>query len=235
VIWLLEYMKLLNVLYRGGAGGEFFGGLLTEHPSIATKGLRYNTETERWFLEREDYQSHEPEVTRMNPRDVQKPIWNNSLWNVRLDHGYGFPINPDFWRDYLWNDNNETKTILFLSETRESLDYTQTLAKKKLIKTSDHQSGQDMIDDGLLDVEQFWDRPWESQVHYFDMFMEMIPDDQSVHIVDPYDLLFKDSDSTATELNKITEYLGIHYPINWLNKISSYRTKNNNLINRTIT
>jgi hypothetical protein len=63
----------------------------------------------------------------------------------------------------------------------------------------------------------------------------MIPDDQSVHIVDPYDLLFKDSDSTATELNKITEYLGIHYPINWLNKISSYRTKNNNLINRTIT
>ena len=227
-------MKLLNGFYRGGAGGEYFGGLLTEHHSIATKGLRYNTETERWFLEREDYQSHEPEVTRVNPRDVQRPIWNGSLWNVRLDHGYGFPINQDFWIDYLWKDCNENKTILFLSVTRESLDYTQSLAKKKLIKTSDHQSGQDMIDDGILDVEQFWDRPWESQAYYYNMFMEMIPEGQSVHVVDPYELLFKDDDSTVKELDKLTDYLGITYPINWLNKISSYRTKNINLINRTI-
>ncbi len=217
-----------------GQGGEFFGGLLTEHHSIATKGLRYNTETERWFLEREDYQSHEPEVTRVHPRDVQRPIWNGSLWNVRLDHGYGFPINQDFWIDYLWKDCNENKTILFLSVTRESLDYTQSLAKKKLIKTSDHQSGQDMIDDGILDVEQFWDRPWESQAYYYNMFMEMIPEGQSVHVVDPYELLFKDDDSTVKELDKLTDYLGITYPINWLNKISSYRTKNINLINRTI-
>jgi hypothetical protein len=208
--------------------------LLTEHHSIATKGLRYNTETERWFLEREDYQSHEPEVPRVHPRDVQRPIWNGSLWNVRLDHGYGFPINQDFWIDYLWKDCNENKTILFLSVTRESLDYTQSLAKKKLIKTSDHQSGQDMIDDGILDVEQFWDRPWESQAYYYNMFMEMIPEGQSVHVVDPYELLFKDDDSTVKELDKLTDYLGITYPINWLNKISSYRTKNINLINRTI-
>ena len=39
---------------------------------------------------------------------------------------------------------------------------------------------------------------------------------------------------TVKELDKLTDYLGITYPINWLNKISSYRTKNINLINRTI-
>ena len=117
---------------------------------------------------------------------------------------------------------------------RTRLYYTQSLAKKKLIKTSDHQSGQDMIDDGILDVEQFWDRPWESQAYYYNMFMEMIPEGQSVHVVDPYELLFKDDDSTVKELDKLTDYLGITYPINWLNKISSYRTKNINLINRTI-
>jgi hypothetical protein len=29
--------KLINLLYRGGAGGEFFGGLLVSHKEIATK------------------------------------------------------------------------------------------------------------------------------------------------------------------------------------------------------
>ena len=226
-------MKLLNVLYRGGAGGEFFGGLLTEHHSIATKGLRYNDETERWFLEREDYQSHEPEVTRTNPRDVQNPKWNSKLWNVRLDHGYGFPINPDFWADYLWNDCEETKTVIFLSLNKESLDYTQSLARAKLVKDSDREAGYNMILDGILNPDQFWDRPWESQAHYFDMYMGIIPEGHSVHIVDPYELLFNNSDSTATELGKLTDYLGFKYPSSWLNKINTYRLKNRSLINNT--
>src|SRR6056300_1246312 len=95
--------KIINLLYRGGAGGEFFGGLLVSHNEIATKGLEYEEEKERWFLERDDWASQRPEVTRCkDPRKGvvhnRKPSdWNETLWNVRLDHGYGFSLWTDFW------------------------------------------------------------------------------------------------------------------------------------------
>ena len=227
-------MKVINVLYRGGAGGEFFGGLLVNHPEIATKELQYNKETERWFLEREDYQSDYPMVTRNNPREVQRPDWNKELWNVRLDHGYGFSINQDFWSDYLWNDWNDTRTIVFLSKTRESLDFTQSLAKIKLVRPEDHAQGQDMIDDGILDTEQFWNRPWESQAEFFQLWMDTIPYSHSIILVDPYELLFDNRISTEERLEEISDYLGISYLDSWKNKIETYRVKNKTLINNTI-
>jgi len=226
-------MKVINVLYRGGAGGEFFGGLLVNHPEIATKELQYNKETERWFLEREDYQSDYPMVTRNNPREVQRPDWNKELWNVRLDHGYGFSINQDFWSDYLWNDWNDTRTIVFLSKTRESLDFTQSLAKIKLVRPEDHAQGQDMIDDGILDTEQFWNRPWESQAEFFELWMDTIPYSHSTILVDPYELLFDNRISTEERLEEISNYLGISYPDSWKNKIETYRVKNKTLINNS--
>jgi hypothetical protein len=102
-----------------------------------------------------------------------------------------------------------------------------------LVKDSDREAGYNMILDGILNPDQFWDRPWESQAHYFDMYMGIIPEGHSVHIVDPYELLFNNSDSTATELGKLTDYLGFKYPSSWLNKINTYRLKNRSLINNT--
>ena len=234
MIWLLEFMKVINLIYRGGAGGEFFGGLLTELPEVANKQLQHNPDTERWFLQREDYQSHEPEVTRNDPREVQKPEWHKDLWNVRLDHGYGFPINQEFWTDYCWNDWEETKTIVFLSKTKESLDYTQTLAKCKLVRKEDHQAGEDMIRDGILEPDQFWNRPWESQADMFAMWMDTIPSDHSVLLVDPCELLFNNKEETKQELKRVVDYLDVVCPSNWQNKIEGYRVKNKSLINNTI-
>lgn len=234
MIWLLEYMKVLNVIYRGGAGGEFFGGLLQELEEIATKELINNPVIERWFLKREDYQSHEIEVTRGNPREVQKPEWNKDLWNVRLDHGYGFPINQEFWTEYCWNDWDETKTIVFLSKTRESLDYTQQLAKCKLVRDEDREAGMNMIKDGILAHDQFWNRPWESQAEMFAMWMDTIPTEHSLLLVDPCELFFNNKEDTKTELKRVSEYLGMKIPSNWQNKIESYRLKNRSLINNTI-
>jgi hypothetical protein len=233
VIWLLEYMKIINVIYRGGAGGEFFGGLLQELEGVASKPIQHEGETERWFLKREDYQSHEPMVTRNDPREVQKPDWNKKLWNVRLDHGYGFSINQDFWTDYLWNDWIETRTIVFLSKTRESLDYTQQLAKCKLVRDEDREAGMNMIIDGILNHDQFWNRPWESQADLFALWMDTIPTEHSVLLVDPYDLLFNNRTHTEEEINRIADYLGLKCPNHWQNKIESYRIKNKNLINNT--
>lgn len=228
-------MKVINVIYRGGAGGEFFGGLLQELEEVASKPLEQDPDTERWFLKREDYQSHEPMVTRNNPREVQKPEWDTDLWNVRLDHGYGFSINQEFWSDYLWNDWEETKTIVFLSKTKESLDFTQSLAKVKLVRPSDHQAGQDMLDDGILDYEQFWNRPWESQAECFSLWMETIPESHSVILVDPYELLFMDNIHTKENLNLISDYIDIKYPNNWNKQVEKYRVKNRTLINTLIT
>lgn len=233
VTWLLEYMKIINVLYRGGAGGEFFGGLLQELEGVASKPIQHRGDIERWFLKREDYQSDNPMVTRNNPREVQRPDWNKELWNVRLDHGYGFSINQDFWTDYLWNDWNETRTIVFLSKTKESLDFIQSLAKLKLVRPCDHAQGQAMIDDGILDTEQFWNRPWESQAEFFQLWMDTIPTSHSIILVDPYELLFDNRISTEERLEEISDYLGISYPDSWKNKIETYRVKNKTLINNS--
>ena len=237
--------KILNLLYRGGAGGEFFGGLLVSHKEVATKNVDYQPELERWFLERDDWASQRPEVTRCkDPRkgvvyNRQPPNWNEELWNVRLDHGYGFSLHTDFWIDYLWNEWKETRTIIFKSKTIESLEYTQNLSTMKLgfgPKDADAIAGQNMIIDGIFDFEQFWKRPWESDAYYFDMFMNMIPDDHDFLLIDPYELLFSDKDSSRDCLEEIVDYLGIDdYLINdWVEKIETYRFNNKKLINNTI-
>ena len=271
MIWLLEYMKIINLLYRGGAGGEFFGGLLVNHPEIATKELQYDKDTERWFLERDDWASQRPEVLRSeDPRrgvlsgrnsnlrfgvtphyHVKKmgvelgapskevPTWNKKLWNVRLDHGYGFCRHTDFWIDYLWNDWKETRTIIFKSRTEASLDYTQRLLQCKLgLETNDADAkvGQDMIDDGIFDAEQFWDRPWESDAYYFNMFMEMIPEDHDFLIVDPCELLHSNRVISRDTLEEVIDYIGIDNSLcdEWEETIESYRVKNKTLINNPI-
>ena len=87
-----------------------------------------------------------------------------------------------------------------------------------------------MLDDGILDVDQFWNRPWESMAHYFHVYMETIPDDHDFLMVDPYELLF-DSTGTVRELARVGEYLGMRIPEHWQYKICEYRLKNRSLIN----
>lgn len=229
-------MKVINLLYRSGAGGEFFGGLLTEAPEVANKPVEQVPNKERWFLKREDYQSHDIVMTRSeDPRHEQKDvIWNEDLWNVRLEHGYGFSINQEFWSDYCWNDWKETKTIVFLSKTKESLDYTHKLARFKIVEQSDITVGMDMIHDGILKREQFWDEPWESQAELFALWMDTIPTSHDVLLVDPYELLHSNEKDTKEQLELVSEYLGCSIQDDWLNKIQDYRVKNRTLINNTI-
>ena len=231
-------------MYRGGAGGEFFGGLLVGHKEVATKDVQYEEQKERWFLERDDWASHRPEVTRCkDPRegviDGKKPSWNEELWNVRLDHGYGFSLWTDFWIDYLWNNWKETRTVIFKSRTEASLEYTQKLAQLKLgLKPDDEDSNimKGLIESNLFNVEQFWNRPWESDAYYFNMFMEMIPEDHDCLIIDPCELLHSNKVISRDTLEEVIDYIGIDNSLcdEWEETIESYRVKNKTLINNTI-
>lgn len=233
--------KIINLLYRSGAGGEFFGSLLVSHEEIATKDYKYHKGLERWYLERDDWASQRPEVVRAeNPRlgvsAGRKTTWHEELWNLRLDHGFGFVKWTDFWIDYLWNEWKETKTIIFHSRTKESLKYTQTLATAKLgfgENDVDAREGRDMMIDGIFDFEQFWKRPWESNALYFELFMNMIPNDHDFILIDPYELLHYDEQNTERCLKEIINYLEIDNFLfdEWCVKIKTYRMKNRKLIN----
>ena len=237
--------KIINLLYRGGAGGEFFGGLLVKHKEVATKKVLHQPDNERWFLERDDWASQRPEVTRSkDPRkgvvkDREPCVWNEELWNVRLDHGYGFPLHTDFWIDYLWNEWNETRTIIFKSKTKHSLEYTQNLSTLKLgfgPDDVDRRIGQKMVEDGYFDFEEFWKRPWQSDARYFDMFMNMIPEEHDFLLIDPCELLHNNKVNTEVSLREIINYLELDDYLfdEWLVKIEKYRLRNKQLINRTI-
>ena len=233
MIWLLEYMKIINLLYRGGAGGEFFGGLLVKHPEIATKELQHDPKKERWHLERDDLISSHFEM------NAKTPNWDKNLWNLRLDHGYGFSKQPEFWIDYLWNNWKETRTVIFKSRTEASLEYTQKLAQLKLgLKPDDEDSNimKGLIESNLFNVEQFWNRPWESDAYYFNMFMEMIPEDHDCLIIDPCELLHSNKVISRDTLEEVIDYIGIDNSLcdEWEETIESYRVKNKTLINNTI-
>ena len=115
------------------------------------------------------------------------------------------------------------------------MDYTQQLAKCKLVRDEDREAGMNMIKDGILAHDQFWNRPWESQAEMFAMWMDTIPTEHSMLLVDPCELFFNNKEDTKTELKRVSEYLGMKIPSNWQNKIESYRVRNQTLINNTIT
>lgn len=237
--------KLINILYRGGAGGEFFGGLLTSHKEVVEKNTYYNKSVERWILPRDDWESFRTwVVTSKNPRkDVfyRRPNWepDEELWNVRLDHGYGFMRHTEFWIDYLWNDWKETRTIIFNSSAMESLYYTQKLATLKLgwgPNDADKIIGNEMVIDGILDFKQFWQRPWESNAYYFELFMSMIPDNHDFLLIDPCELLHNNEEDTKRTLREIINYIGLDDYLfdDWVESIENYRIKNKELINTTM-
>ena len=69
----------------------------------------------------------------------------------------------------------------------------------------------------------------------FAMWMDTIPTEHSMLLVDPCELFFNNKEDTKTELKRVSEYLGMKIPSNWQNKIESYRVRNQTLINNTIT
>ena len=83
--------KLINVLYRGGGGGEFLGGQLVKHKEIVTKKVEHIEEIEKWQIERDD-QLSQYHMDGSSPYTDWSP--DPELWNIRLDHGYGFSKQP---------------------------------------------------------------------------------------------------------------------------------------------
>tara|TARA_B110000967_G_C18499278_1_gene370685 strand:- start:219 stop:533 length:315 start_codon:yes stop_codon:yes gene_type:complete len=104
-----------------------------------------------------------------------------------------------------------------------------------LVREEDNEAGMNMIQDGILAHEQFWNRPWESQAEMFEMWMDTIPTEEDFLLVDPCELFFNNKEDTKKELKRVSEYLGMKVPSNWQNKIESYRVRNQTLINNTIT
>ena len=224
-------MKLINVLYRGGGGGEFLGSLLTEHRDVVTKKVEHDESVERWFLERND----EISSTYMDgSQPVSATDWDDTLWNIRLDHGYGFHVHEDYYKNYLWNDWDETKTILLQPRSEDSVKYIDHLLTSKF-RDTDRQTGEFMIDNGF-DSERWWSQAWDTCQELTDLYKSMIPEGHDWLGIDPYDLFHNDGEWSENVLYTIINYLGLDDYLfdEWLVKIENYRIKNKELINRTI-
>ena len=234
-------MKLINVLYRGGGGGEFLGSLLTEHRDVVTKEVEYDESVERWFLERNDKIS-------TYYMDGSKPVsatdWDDTLWNIRLDHGYGFHVRKKYYQNYLWRDWTETKTILLQSRSEESVGYIDQLARVKLglgplgnhgIPSTQDSFGAWMLEQGF-NADKFWNQPWESCQELTELYKDMIPEGHHWMGFDPYDLFHDNEECSENVLSLILSYLELDDYLldDWLVKIEEYRVNNKKLINRTI-
>ena len=224
-------MKLINVLYRGGGGGEFLGSLLTQHKDVVTKNVEHDETVERWFLERDDELSQQY-LDGSHP--ISATDWDDTLWNIRLDHGYGFHVHKEYYQNYLWNDWTETKTVLLQSRTEDSVKYIDQLARAKLGLGSQNQDGHWLIKNGF-DVDKFWNRPWESCQELTELYKSMIPSGHDWIGIDPYDLFHNDEEWSENVLYTMLGYLGLDdYLLDeWLIKIQKYRLKNKELINKT--
>jgi len=229
-------MKLINVLYRGGGGGEFLGSLLTEHRDVVTKKVEHDESVERWFLERND------EIST-HYMDGSQPIsgkdWDDTLWNIRLDHGYGFHVHKEYYRNYLWNDWTETKTILLQPRSEESVRYIDHLARAKLglgplDNPSQNSFGEWMLKQGF-NADKFWYQPWESCQELTELYLDMIPEGHHWMGFDPYDLFHDNEEWSENVLSLMLSYLELDDYLldDWLVKIKKYRIKNKELINRT--
>lgn len=230
-------MKLINVLYRGGGGGEFLGSLLTEHRDVVTKKVEHDESVERWFLERND----EISSTYMDgSQPVSATDWDDTLWNIRLDHGYGFHVHKEYYQNYLWGDWTETKTILLQPRSEENVRYIDHLARVKLglgplDNPEPNDFGEWMLKQGFND-DKFWYQPWESCQELTDLYKSMIPEGHDWLGIDPYDLFHNNEEWSENVLYTIINYLELDDYLfdEWLVKIEKYRIKNKELINRTI-
>jgi hypothetical protein len=223
--------KLINVLYRGGGGGEFLGSLLTEHRDVVTKKMEHDESVERWFLERNDKIS-------THYMDGSQPIsgkdWDDNLWNIRLDHGYGFHVHREYYQNYLWNDWDETKTILLQPRSEDSVKYIDRLLTSKF-RDTDIQTGMFMIDNGF-DSGRWWSQPWKSCQELTTLYKDMIPSGHDYIEIDPCELFHRSRVRSDFALNELIDYLEFddYMMDEWILKIDKYRVNNKKLINNTI-
>ena len=206
------------------------GSLLTEHRDVVTKKVEHDESVERWFLERND------EIST-HYMDGSQPIsgkdWDDTLWNIRLDHGYGFHVHKEYYRNYLWNDWTETKTILLQPRSEESVRYIDSLLTSKF-RDTDSETGKFMVDNGF-DSERWWSQGWNTCQELTDLYKSMIPEGHDWLGIDPYDLFHNNEEWSENVLYTIIDYLGLDDYLfdEWLVKIENYRIKNKELINRT--
>lgn len=225
-------MKLINVLYRGGGGGEFLGSLLTEHRDVVTKKVEHDESVERWFLERND----EISSTYMDgSQPVSATDWDDTLWNIRLDHGYGFHVHEDYYKNYLWNDWDETKTILLQPSTEYSVWYVNHLFLSKMYG-DDHHAGMEMISSGF-NAWSWWENMWETTQELTELYKSMIPSGHDYIEIDPMDLFHTDDEKSYKAVDTITDYIGLSNYLSdeWLTRIENYRIKNKKHINKEVT
>ena len=227
-------MKLINVFYRGGGGGEFFGSLLTQHEDVVTKKYRLDSRYERYYLEREKNDGLAQDFMN-GKKPTRCEDWDKNLWNLRLEHGIGFETHLDFWIDYLWNDWDETKTILLQPSTEYSVMYTNHLFLSKM-NWFDHNAGKRMIDSGF-DANRWWENMWETTQELTELYKSMIPSGHDYIEIDPMDLFHTDDEKSYKAVDTITDYIGLsdYLSDEWLTRIENYRIKNKKHINKEVT
>jgi len=219
--------KLINIIYRCGGGGEFFGTLLTKHDDVVTRKTAHRKSTERWFIDPVDKQSQEF-VDGTKPVSDWKP--DEKLWNIRLDHGYGFHVHREYWQNYLWNDWNETKTILLQPQSEDSVRYIDRLMGMKA-GTPDS-TIVDTWEKNGIDMGRMYDVPWKTCQEFTELYKDMIPMGHDYCVVDPCDLFHKSDEVSEDTFRTILDYLELDDYLldNWLVKIESYRSTNRKLL-----
>ena len=195
--------KICNVVYPGGAGGEFLTWALSQSSDF--KSLSVDIESsDKWTVNPAEMPNHIHKEYEENPLYNRKFIdyeFSDTLINLARDHMK--PDNMQMFEEYVqtrYDSWNKAVIIILYPKDQNSIDYITRHAQQKIVRYIRPDLSIESFQKGLnKKIEMFGDR--------------------NKIILDPLDLYVRDVDNTIDNLKN--ELQNVFGPLN----ISNYTIK----------
>ena len=201
--------KICNVVYPGGAGGEFLTWALSQSPDF--KSLSVDIEsTDKWTVNPQEMPNHIHKEYEDNPLYNRKFIdydFSDTLINLARDHMK--PDSIEMFEEYVqtrYDCWNKAVIIILYPKDKDSIDYITRHAKQKIVRYIRPNLSIESFQKGLnKKIEMFGDR--------------------NKIILDPFDLYVRDIDSSIDKLkNELENVFGqLHISKHTIKKFISVR------------
>ena len=201
--------KICNVVYPGGAGGEFLTWALSQSPDF--KSLSVDIEsTDKWTVNPQEMPNHIHKEYEDNPLYNRKFIdynFSDTLINLARDHMK--PDSIEMFEEYVqtrYDCWNKAVIIILYPKDKDSIDYITRHAKQKIVRYIRPDLSIESFQKGLnKKIEMFGDR--------------------NKIIIDPFDLYVRDIDSSIDKLkNELENVFGqLHISKHTIKKLISVR------------
>ena len=185
--------KICNVVYPGGAGGEFLTWALSQSPDF--KSLSVDIEsTDKWTINPDEVPNHIHKEYEDNPRYQRKFIdyeFSDTLINLARDHLK--PDNMQMFEEYVqtrYDSWNKAVIIVLYPKDQNSIDYVTRHAQQKIVRYIRPDLSIESFQKGLnKKIEMFGNR--------------------NKIIIDPLDLYVRDIDNSIDKLkNQLQNVFG---------------------------